>query len=425
TSNATATADGGNGSLRSLFGATIARADATGTGGSSAANGLSAGGIIINLESHATAPVSGQSRAEARAGVTNQGRDAASATGLEAAAFSTGLPNDAEAHDFFAGNGSIKNHFNIATDDVAGATSDLFGLVTLGGSNSEGGSAASRVFTSSTTYAIDLAALTNPRQDLLVGLLDTHTEGTGFDSLNFQITREGAVVVNETFASLVSAVDYFDSKMLNLGSNGVLNVSGNLDLVFSLSLTTNDVGAGFYFDFVFGNSTIDSGRPPGDYDRDSDVDAADYDVWKASFGSLVDLAADGNGNSVVDAADYAIWRDHLGIGIGVELPGDYNRDGDVDAADYDVWKANFGSLVNLDADGNGDSIINAADYTVWRDNFGATPGSGSQTSSAVPEPSGGMLLAFAGVLLFGGRRLFGGQMAQPNRLKQAAAKRLR
>ena len=123
--NATATADGGNGSLRSTFGSGAATASSTGTSGNSAANALSAGGMLINLESHATAPVSGLSRASARAGHRNTAMDAASATGLEAAAFTTGLPTDAQALSLFAGNGNVEEQFNIASRRCCRATSDF------------------------------------------------------------------------------------------------------------------------------------------------------------------------------------------------------------------------------------------------------------------------------------------------------------
>jgi hypothetical protein len=73
----------------------------------------------------------------------------------------------------------------------------------------------------------------------------------------------------------------------------------------------------------------------------------------------------------------------------------------VDAADYDQWKASFGSTSNLAADGNGDLVIDAADYVVWRDNLGRTWESlvGSAAIAGVPEPAGmalaGMAVAWA------------------------------
>jgi hypothetical protein len=48
----------------------------------------------------------------------------------------------------------------------------------------------------------------------------------------------------------------------------------------------------------------------GDFDIDGDVDAADYSIWRSSYGAAGEpfAEADGNGNGVVDAGDYVIWR---------------------------------------------------------------------------------------------------------------------
>ncbi|QDT68814.1 Beta-L-arabinobiosidase precursor [Planctomycetes bacterium MalM25] len=52
------------------------------------------------------------------------------------------------------------------------------------------------------------------------------------------------------------------------------------------------------------------------------------------------------------------------------LTGDYDGNGVVEQADYDVWKASYGSTSLLDADGNEDGVVDAADYSIWRDNLG-------------------------------------------------------
>jgi arylsulfatase A-like enzyme len=77
------------------------------------------------------------------------------------------------------------------------------------------------------------------------------------------------------------------------------------------------------------------------------------------------------------------------------VPGDYNNDGFATLADYNTWRANFGSTTLLAADGNGNGVVDAGDYIVWRNQF--IPGSGS--GGAVPEP--GSLLLFAVAMLSG------------------------
>jgi hypothetical protein len=70
--------------------------------------------------------------------------------------------------------------------------------------------------------------------------------------------------------------------------------------------------------------------------------------------------------------------------------GDYNSDGVVNAADYIVWRNSFGQTgTGLPADGNGNQEIDADDYTLWKSHFGQTMGSGGLTSptATVPEPS--------------------------------------
>jgi hypothetical protein len=55
---------------------------------------------------------------------------------------------------------------------------------------------------------------------------------------------------------------------------------------------------------------------PGDADRNGAVEPADYNIWRGSFGSMTQLAADHSGNGIVDAPDYVIWRKYLGQSAG-------------------------------------------------------------------------------------------------------------
>ncbi len=106
----------------------------------------------------------------------------------------------------------------------------------------------------------------------------------------------------------------------------------------------------------------------------------------------------GTPNSTIQALDDAAlpWVEQQ-----LDLPGDYNGDGVVNAADYTVWRDTFGQMgPALAADADGDQSVGAGDYEIWKQNFGESAelqiapvsavGTGSVTatsSSNVPEPA--------------------------------------
>ena len=82
------------------------------------------------------------------------------------------------------------------------------------------------------------------------------------------------------------------------------------------------------------------------------------------------------------------------------LVGDYNGDETVNAADYTVWRDSFGQMgEDLPADGSGNDEIDAEDYDIWKAHFGE-PGSGGGSALGVPEPATWMLAALAALAGF-------------------------
>jgi hypothetical protein len=106
----------------------------------------------------------------------------------------------------------------------------------------------------------------------------------------------------------------------------------------------------------------------------------------------------------------------VAINAAAFLPGDYNHDDRVDAADYVLWKKTFGSTTMLAADGSGNKTVDRADYDVWHRNFGLTVTAGGLSFSNVPEPKGWILIAAAVLCLVAARfraSSFGIDLAQP------------
>jgi glucose/arabinose dehydrogenase len=78
--------------------------------------------------------------------------------------------------------------------------------------------------------------------------------------------------------------------------------------------------------------------------------------------------------------------------INTRMLGDYDGDGQVDQADYEVWRATFGAVgggTRPPADGNGNNIVDAADYVIWRKSFGTAVGGAAAAAgtTTVPEPA--------------------------------------
>lgn len=250
-------ARGGAGAQGRRHGSALAHAEASGASGTATALAQSgagfdaAEGIVRQVTASATAPVASASIAESRTAVSESAPDSALAEGLQSAAFATALPNDADTQAALAGNPNVAVNFDI------GGSSDILGLVVLGGAYSENGSGTLQTYTSTADFDLDMTSLLDNSQDLLVGLLDPVALGTGFDALSFQIEVEGLTVLDETFTGVAQALTYFDDETLNLGDwAAMLSPDNVMDIGFMLSLTTNDVGAGFHTDFMFGNSTV-------------------------------------------------------------------------------------------------------------------------------------------------------------------------
>jgi hypothetical protein len=87
--------------------------------------------------------------------------------------------------------------------------------------------------------------------------------------------------------------------------------------------------------------------------------------------------------------------------VGPPPVGDYNKNGYVDAADYVLWRKTYGQHgANLPADGYPDTYIDEYDYDVWREAFGNTgsgAGTGLSSFAAVPEPTTLALTAIVAV----------------------------
>ncbi len=129
-----------------------------------------------------------------------------------------------------------------------------------------------------------------------------------------------------------------------------------------------------------------------------DLDVVLLDGFVPTSGSWEIMLTSGGyaGSFASITAGFSVQQhgDGLLLVFGSALSGDYNEDGVVDAADYSVWRDSYGqSGSGLAADGDDSGTVDEADYTIWKTHFGETAGAGSLAgTSAVPEPTSLVLL---------------------------------
>jgi hypothetical protein len=128
--------------------------------------------------------------------------------------------------------------------------------------------------------------------------------------------------------------------------------------------------------------------PPGEslfYTDGSSEPIATAIAFHAGTAPFEPFAGPGGGRLAINA-DFGYVKNDLFVTLLTPaVPGDYDGNGTVDAVDYLVWKAAYGTD-DPAADGNLDGVVDAADYTVWRNHLASSLGSAGATS-IVPEPS--------------------------------------
>ena len=169
--------------------------------------------------------------------------------------------------------------------------------------------------------------------------------------------------------------------------------------------------------------TVIDGTISGDFNGDGAFDCTDInDLTGAIAAGLNDLAYDMNGDGSLNLDDRDEW---LSVAGAQNLPSgnayvlaDMNLDGAVDGVDFVSWNENRFSANDAYCSGdlNADGFVDGSDFSIWNefkfqlaDALGAELQAGTTrpfppTTSAVPEPSGIVMMLGIVLLALGRRR---------------------
>jgi hypothetical protein len=223
----------------------------------------------------------------------------------------------------------------------------------------------------------------------------------------------GACFVNNTGSAIMSALVGYTGEQWRVGTTG--GVVDRLDFQFSTNATAvNDSGATWTnvdgLDFTTPNNTSAAGPINGNSAANRTVFAPTAITPATAIAAHATFFVRWLPSNITGANDGLAIDDFLlGYVPPPGLSGDFNSNSEVDAADYVIWRKLLNTAGPLANDaGISPGIVNGADYTHWRNRFGisvipfAGSGSGSSSefdSSTVPEPASGLLVTMGGCVL--------------------------
>jgi hypothetical protein len=283
------------------------------------------------------------------------------------------------------GNSAARNVAENSTDVTTVTATDADAGTTLTYSISGGADAANFMINSSSGVLIFASA---PNFEA-----PTDAGANNIYNVTVQVS-DGALIDTQAIAVTVTNVN--EAPVISSDGGGEIamrDVEENSTAVTTVSAVDADASTTLTYSISGGADaakfTIDSASGELTF-----VSAPDYEAaGDAGANNIYDVTVQVSDGILTDTQEIVVTL--MDVDESPTLPGDYNRNGEVNAADFIVWRKMLGQTgiqPFSGADGDGDGDVTQADHTVWRTNFGATtpaPSFGSATSlgAAPAEPA--------------------------------------
>jgi hypothetical protein len=164
----------------------------------------------------------------------------------------------------------------------------------------------------SATYTSQTSLDLNGSKDLLLGLTNSVSGGSGFGSLHLEIDSNFGAIVSQTFSTLSSAQAYFHDHLFVLGSP-----DSTVDLTITMAYTSATPGA------TFGATLLTGISVPGDLNGDGIVNGLDINEVATHWlqtGTRLTVPGDANGDGITNGLDIQLiatnWLQKVGGGGG-------------------------------------------------------------------------------------------------------------